>query len=82
MSEAFIKKNVKLSSEFNDYLVRHPQLFEAIPNGAYIIITVQEDSSFNTQSLSMIRDKRRKKIVEAHKSGSDWTIRPLQPTVA
>lgn len=78
MSEAFIKKNTKLSLEFDDYLSKHPRLFEAIPNGAYIVITVQEDNQFNAQSLSLIRDKRRKKIVEAHKVGTSWRIQPLQ----
>lgn len=77
MSEAFIKKNVKLSLEFDDYLVKHPSLFSAIPNGAYIVITISDDKNFNANSLSLVRDKQRKKIVEAHKSGTSWTIRPL-----
>jgi hypothetical protein len=77
MSEAFIKKNVKLSLEFDEYLVRHPKLFSDIPNGAYIVITLSNDSKFNTQSLSLVKDKRRKKIVEAHKSGAAWSVRPL-----
>lgn len=77
MSEAFIKKNVKLSLEFDNYLATHPQLFELIPNGAYIVITTQADSQFNATSLSLIKDKSRKKIVEAHKAGSAWHIQPL-----
>ncbi len=80
MSEAFIKKNTKLSLEFDDYLAKHPQLFEDIPNGAYIVITLQEDAKFNTESLSLIRNKRRKKVVEAHRAGTTWHIRPLQLT--
>ncbi|MEK7152979.1 MAG: DUF5647 family protein [Patescibacteria group bacterium] len=80
MSEAFIKKNVKLSLEFDDYLVKHPQLFSEIPNGAYIVITLNGDRKFNEDSLSLVRDKRRKKIVEAHKTGSAWSIRPLERT--
>lgn len=78
MSESFIKKNAKLSLEFDAYVAKHPQLFQDIPNGAYIVITLQDDTQFNTESLSLIRDKRRKKIVEAHRSGSAWRIRPLQ----
>ncbi len=78
MSETFIKKNVKLSLEFDDYLVKHPQLFSKIPNGAYIVITLSNDKKFNTESISLVKDKRRKKIVEAHKSGSAWSIRPLE----
>jgi hypothetical protein len=79
MSEAFIKKNVKLSLEFDDYLVKHPKLFADIPNGAYIVITLSNDNKFNTESLSLIKDRRRKKVVEAHKTGAAWSVRPLQP---
>ncbi len=82
MSEAFIKKNTKLSLEFDDYLSKHPDLFEAIPNGAYIVIAVQEDNQFNAQSLSLIRDRRHKKIVEARKVGASWHVQPLQLTTA
>ena len=82
MSEAFIKKNVKMSLEFDDYLVKHPDLISKIPNGAYIVITLSDDTGFNDQSLSMIKDKRRKKVVEAHKSGKAWSIRPLNLAVA
>ncbi|HSW99472.1 MAG TPA: DUF5647 family protein [Patescibacteria group bacterium] len=78
MSETFINKNVKLSLEFDNYLVEHPQLFDEIPNGAYIVIAIHDDAKFNSESLSLIKDKRRKKIVEAHRSGSTWRVRPLQ----
>lgn len=77
MSDAFIRKNVKLSLEFDDYLVKHPKLFSAIPNGAYIVITLSDDKKFNDESLSLVREKSRKKVVEAHKSGTSWIIRPL-----
>jgi hypothetical protein len=78
MSETFIKKNAQLSTEFDDYLVKHPQLFKDIPNGAYIVITT-DDANFNAVSKSLIKDKRRKKIVEAHLTGSTWRVHPLQP---
>jgi len=81
MSEAFIEKSVKLSLEFDDYIAKHPKLFSEIPNGAYIVITLSNDKVFNDESLSLIRDTRRKKVVEAHKSGTSWTIRPLVKAV-
>lgn len=81
MSEAFIKKNIKLSLEFDDYLVKHPELFSEIPHGAYLVITVKNDASFNTQSMSLIRNRQRKNVVEAHKSGTSWAIRPLTVVV-
>ena len=78
MSEAFIKKNVKLSLEFDEYLAKHPKLFKDIPNGAYIVITIHGDTKFNTDSISIVKDIKRKKIVEAHKSSNRWSLRPLK----
>jgi hypothetical protein len=77
MSEAFIKKNIRLSLEFDEYLARHPALFEQIPNGAYIVITLSGDSKFNADSLSTVRRLKTKKVVEAHKSRDRWALRPL-----
>jgi len=77
MSEAFIKKNVKLSLEFDNYLANHPNLFKAIPNGAYIVITVNGDTKFNIDSFSIVKDIKNKKIVEAHKSRNSWSLRPM-----
>lgn len=82
MSEAFIKKNVKLSLEFDEYLAKHPVLFEKIPNGAYIVITVNGDNKFNEDSLSIVKNMKRKKLIEAHKTTSSWSLRPLQLQVA
>ena len=78
MSDAFIKKNVKLSLEFDDYLVKHPDLFKDIPNGAYVVITISGDDKFNADSISILRGIKHKKVVEAHKSSNRWSLRPLQ----
>jgi 5,10-methenyltetrahydromethanopterin hydrogenase len=78
MSEAFIKKNVKLSLEFDSYLANHPALFKAIPNGAYIVITTNGDKQFNADSVSIIKNIKNKKIIEAHKSSNRWSLRPMQ----
>ncbi len=77
MSEAFIRKNVKLSLEFDAYLASHPYLFKKIPNGAYIIITVKDDRSFNEDSISTVRNIKNKRVVEAHKTSKRWSLRPL-----
>jgi hypothetical protein len=77
MSEAFIKKNVKLSLEFDGYLAKHPDLFKDIPNGAYIVITVSGDDKFNADSISIVKNMKRKKLVEAHKTSSSWSLKPL-----
>lgn len=76
MTEAFIKKNVKLSLELDTYLAHHPDLLDKIPNGAYVIITVSNDSRFNNDSISIVGNLKRKRIVEAHKTLRRWDIRP------
>jgi len=82
MTEAFISKNVKLSLEFDQYLATHPKLFESIPNGAYIVITISGDDRFNEDSISIVQDLKRKKIVEAHKSSNKWSLRPFKLRMA
>lgn len=78
MSEANISKNVKLSIEFDQYLVNHPKQLSKIPNGAYIIITVNGDNSFNKESISLIKEHPRKKFIEAHKTSKNWLVRPFE----
>ena len=79
MSENFIKKNVKLSLEFDNYIARHPELFDSIPDGATVIMTLKGDDEFNDASISIVRNSRSKRpVVEAQKEGSHWSIQPLQ----
>jgi hypothetical protein len=82
MSEQFIKKNIKLSLEFDRYVVEHPDLFKSIPNGAYVIVTLKNDAKFSQQSRKLVKEPRRKKVVEAQKAGSTWTISPFQFSAA
>jgi len=82
MSEQFVKKNINLSLEFDKYIVEHPQAFKNIPKGAYVVVTLKNDPVFSRESRSLIKDPRRKKVVEAQKSGSNWTISPFRFSAA
>ena len=82
MSDAFIKKNVKLFLEFDNYLVKHPDIYAKIPNGAYTVITVKDDHEFSEESISMIMKTKKRNVVEAEKSGTKWDFRPLKLRVA
>ena len=77
MSERFIKKNIKLSLEFDKYVSKHPDAIAKIPRGAYVILIVKGDEKFNRDSRSLIQKSRTKKYVEAKKEGMKWTIQPL-----
>lgn len=78
MKKSFVQKNIKLSMEFDQYLLDHPELEEKIPNGAYIIITIDGDQQFNESSVSMLRNIQSKNIVEACKNKKTWSLRPLK----
>jgi hypothetical protein len=78
MTDAHIKKNIRLSLEFDNYIAKHPKLYDSIPNGAYIVITIKGDEKFNEDSISIVRKRKLKQAVEAHKTDSRWTIRPLE----
>jgi len=72
------QKNVKLCMEFDMYMAKHPEMFEDISNKAWIAMTVEGDEEFNQGSVSMIRNIKSKRVVEAHKKGKTWSLRPLQ----
>ncbi len=82
MTEQFVKKNLKLSLEFDKYVVEHPKALKDIPKGAYVVITLKDDPKYSKQSISLIREPKRKKVVEAQKSASGWTIKPFTPATA
>jgi hypothetical protein len=74
----FEQRNVKLLIEFDYYMAEHPEIFEQIPNNSWLIVTVDGDEKFNKESARLVSDIKRKKVVEAHKSGTTWSLRPLQ----
>lgn len=82
MTKAFVRKNVKLSMEFDTYLAHHPDLENKIPNHAYVIMTVEGDDKFNADSLSLVKKIKREKIVAAHKSQDSWSLRPVSELIA
>ncbi len=79
MSKNFIKKNIKLSLEFDRYLAKNPAAFEKIPNNACLVLTVKGDEDFNRESKTMVKaaKDRRQKCVEARKEGAQWILEPL-----
>jgi hypothetical protein len=79
MSKNFIKKNIKLSLEFDRYLAKNPEAFDKIPNKACVMITVEGDDDFNRESKTMVRAAKseKQKCVEAHKKGGRWVLEPF-----
>jgi hypothetical protein len=82
MSEQFVRKNIKLSLEFDRYLSGRPDFIFKIPNKGYIVFTVKGDNKFNESAWALIGKVKtdRKKVVEVRKEGNGWKI--LSPVYA
>lgn len=82
MSKQFIKKNIKLSLEFDSYLSRNPSLFRRIPNKGILVFIVKGDRYFNKSSRSLAESAgtNKSKVVEVQKQGRKWEI--FSPAIA
>ena len=80
----FIKKNLALGLQFDHYVVRNAAVRAKIPNGAYVVITVKGDDTFNRSSREMVKkvSSARARVVEARKEGRKWTIRSFASSAA
>lgn len=73
-----IKKNIKLSGEFDEYVSENAAARRRIPNGANIVITSASDESLSAANISIARNSRSGRFVEAHKAGGKWEIRTFE----
>jgi Family of unknown function (DUF5647) len=78
VSQAFVKKNIKLHLEFDKVLFADFELLDQIPNGAHLIMTVEGDEKFNAVSRSLVKNVKPSKVVEAHKARGTWSLQPLR----
>ena len=78
MTKTLIQKNIKLSSEFDDYISGNTSAFRRIPKGAHIIITSANDEDTSQANILMACHSRSRKLVEAHKADGKWQIRAFR----
>ena len=78
MTKALIQKNIKLSLEFDSYVSRNPSVLKSVPRGADIVITSSQDTKLSDANLSIARESRTGRFVEAHKSRGSWKIRKIK----
>jgi hypothetical protein len=72
----FVKKNIRLSMEFDSYIWRHPRVLEKIPNKSVVYFTVVGDDDFNVWSgiaAGKVAD-RKDKFVQVRKEKNRWKI--------
>lgn len=78
MTKQFVQKNIELSLEFDNFLAKHPELYDSIPNGAVVVITLESDKKFSEASIQIVKHYPKKQpIVEARKENSEWVLHPL-----
>lgn len=51
-------KNLKLSTEFDLYLLEHPEVAEQIPENALVVLLPEEDQELCERNLALARDRR------------------------
>ena len=51
-------KNIMLSTEFNKYLIEHPEFAEQIPNEAIIVLLPADDPALCQENLRLVEQNR------------------------
>jgi len=78
MSKNNIKKNIKLSGEFDRYISRNPSVLKRIPRGVNIVMTSSKDQALSTANRNIARNNRSGQFIEAHKADGSWKIQSIQ----
>lgn len=74
-TQKYTRKNIKLSLELDDYLAKHPDVYEQIPDGALVAITHKNDRKFTRDSISIAKRHRKEQpIIQAEKEKSGWSL--------
>ena len=55
-----VYKDIVLNTEFNKYLVEHPEVADKIPNSALVVILPDDDPVLCRKNLSLARRHREK----------------------
>ena len=67
-AQEIFSKNVTLSTEFNKYLIEHPEFAEQIPDEAVVVLLPADDPELCQENLS---------LAESNKSIDDAPNRPV-----
>ncbi len=54
----FAERNIRLSFEFSKYILDHPELEEQIPEGAEVVILLENDPEFNKEAMQLAEKSR------------------------
>lgn len=65
-TRGFVYKNIVLSTEFNKYLVEHPEIADRIPNNALVVLLPENDPALCRKNLALARRHREKNQAIVH----------------
>ncbi|MBU2574426.1 MAG: hypothetical protein KKH28_10160 [Elusimicrobia bacterium] len=54
----FFEKLSVVSSEFSKYVLEHPEIDEKIPDGAMVVLLIENDPDFNERNIALARSGR------------------------
>lgn len=56
--KSFAYKNIVLSTEFNKYLVEHPEIADKIPDNALVVLLPEDDPALCRKNIALARKHR------------------------
>lgn len=54
----FAEKNIRLSFELTKYLIEHPEFEEKIPEGAEVVILLEDEPEFNERAKKLAKKSK------------------------
>lgn len=78
MTTALIRKNIKLSHEFDTFVSTHPRTLRSLSGGVNVVLTSASDPKLSEANVSVARSSRSGKFIEAHKTDGTWKIRTFR----
>ena len=61
IDKEFSEKSLTLSFEFNRYILAHPEVEEQIPQGALVVLLLEDDPDFNERAMELAQTKKEEK---------------------
>jgi hypothetical protein len=70
----FIEKNTMLVSEFDKYIIGHPEFAESIPDNALVVMQIEGDEEFNKWARELAKG-----VVDSENPAVYVTVTELKP---
>lgn len=78
MTKTHIQKLIKLSNEFDSYMVNNPRARRRVPSGAHIVLTSSKETALSEASLSIARNSKTQKFIVAHNANGRWYMKDFK----